>query len=154
MRHPRLIGALVLGVGLAWVATHAASMDDNAIRGLEYAWNQAELHHDVKAVDALLADTFVRVDNRGRLVNKVQYLEEIGSHFTQSQEIVNEDIVVHMYGGIAIVVSTYHVKGSRSGKPFLERGRFVDTWVRLEDRWRCVANQETLVQQNVGLGNN
>ena len=152
MRHTCLIGALVLGIGLARVVANAASMDDNAIRGLEHAWNQAELHHDVKAVDALLADTFVRVDNRGQLVNKVQYLEEIGSDSTQTQEIVNEDIVVHMYGDMAIVVSTYHVKGSRNGKPFLERGRFIATWVRLEDRWRCVANQETLAQPERGAG--
>ena len=154
MSHTRLIGALVLGIGLARVAANAASMDDHAIRGLERAWNQAELHHDVKAVDELLADTFVRVDNRGRLVNKAQYLKEIGSNFTQSLEIVHEDITVQMYGDMAIVVSTYHVRGSRNGKAFLERGRFIDTWVRLEDRWRCVANQETLVQQNAGLRNN
>lgn len=145
-----MIVALVLVGGLVWAVSNSTPTDDNAIRGLEYAWNQAELHHDSKALDALLAETFVRVDSRGWLTGKAQYVKEIGSSSTQSQEIVNEDILVHMYGDMAIAVSTYHVKGSRKGKPFVDRGRFIDTWVRLNGKWQCVANQETLVDNDTG----
>jgi ketosteroid isomerase-like protein len=144
----RFVGLAVAGMALLWTltATAADDMNDSAIRGMEYAWNQAELHHDVKALQALLADNFVRVDNRGRLVTKAQYIKEIGDSTTESQEIVNEDILVHMYGDSAVAVSTYHVKGARKGKTFVERGRFIDTWVRVGGNWQCAANQETLVQ--------
>jgi len=144
----RFVGIAVLGTGLVWAltATGADNMNDSAIRGMEYAWNQAELHHDIRALQALLADNFVRVDNHGRFVDKAQYMKEIASSSTESQEIVNEDILVHMYGDAAIAVSTFHVKGSRKGKTFAERGRFIDTWVRVGGNWQCAANQETLVQ--------
>jgi ketosteroid isomerase-like protein len=144
----RCVGIAVLGTALVWTAAAPAAgeMNDSAIRGMEYAWNQAELHHDVRALQALLADNFVRVDNRGRLVTKAQYIQEISDSTTESHEIVNEDILVHMYEDSAVAVSTYHVKGSRKGKTFLERGRFIDTWVRIGSNWQCAANQETLVQ--------
>ena len=144
----RFVGHAVLGSALVCTvaATAADDLNDSAIRGMEYAWNQAELHHDEKAIQALLADNFVRVDNRGRLFTKAQYIQAISDRTTASEEIVNEDILVHMYGDTAVAVSTYHVKGSRKGKTFRERGRFIDTWVRVGGNWQCVANQETLVQ--------
>ncbi len=69
----------------------------------------------MKALDAFLANTFICVDNRGRLVNKSQYIKEIGGGSTQSREIVNEDLLVHMYGDVAVAIST-HANGLRHGK--------------------------------------
>jgi ketosteroid isomerase-like protein len=147
MKTAVIAGALALVVCLAWATEpEFTSANDNAIRGLEYAWNQAEMHHDVKAVDALLADSFIRVDNRGQFVTKQEYLRGIADASERSQQVVNEDIAVFIYGDTAIAASTYHVKGTRKGKAFVERGRFIDTWVRLRGDWRCVANQETLIR--------
>ena len=111
--------------------------------GLEHAWNQAELHHDVKAAGAMMADSFVYADAQARLLNKAQYLAGISDKSYQAEEIRNEDLKVVMYGDTAIVTSAYTTRGTDQGKPFVHHGRFVDVWVKLSGKWLCVSSQET-----------
>jgi hypothetical protein len=49
----------MLGVVLVASASEPVRLDDNSNRGLQYSWNQAELHHDLKALDALLATMMI-----------------------------------------------------------------------------------------------
>jgi hypothetical protein len=37
-------------------------------------------------------------------------------------------------------------KGTYKGKPFNHRGRFTDTWVRLNGKWLCVATHSSLIK--------
>jgi len=117
--------------------------EDSVMVGLENAWNQAELHHDVNAASAMMADSFVYVDGQGRLLNKAQYLAGIGDKSYHEEEIRNEDLKVIMYGETAIVTSAYTTRGTDRGKPFVHHGRFVDVWVKLNGKWLCVSSQET-----------
>jgi len=117
--------------------------EDSAMVGLENAWNQAELHHDVKAASAMMADSFVYVDGQGQLLNKAQYLAGIADKSYHEEEIRNEDLKVVLYGDTAIVTSAYTTRGTDHGKPFVHHGRFVDVWVKLNGKWLCVSSQET-----------
>ena len=119
--------------------------DKSMILALESAWNQAEIHHDATAAASIMADTFISVDHHGALQNKQQYLAGIKDHSFQPEEIANSDTSVYLYGNVAIVTSEYRTKGTDSGKPFVHRGRFTDTWVKLNGEWKCVADQETLI---------
>jgi len=119
--------------------------EDGAIVGLEYAWNQAELHHDVKAADAMMAESFVYVDGQGQLEGKAQYLTGMGDSSYRPEEIRNEGLKVIMYGDTAIVTSAYMTRGTNQGKPFLHHGRFVDVWVKRNGSWLCVSSQETRI---------
>jgi ketosteroid isomerase-like protein len=144
---PLALVAVFLLSALPFAFPQASSNSvEYAILGLEKAWNQAELHHDVNAVKAFVAETFVRVDDRGRVQNRTQYLATINDLSYVSEEIVNDDLAVYSYGTTAIAVSRFHVKGRENGKPFLYRGRFIDTWVQINGRWQCVANQETRIR--------
>jgi len=115
------------------------------ILALEGAWNQAELHHDAKAADEMMADTFVSVDHHGALTNKRQYIAGIKDRTFNPEQISNENPKVFLYGNTAIVTSEYRTRGTDSGKPFVHRGRFTDTWVNLNGKWQCVASQETWI---------
>jgi hypothetical protein len=44
-----------------------------------------------------------------------------------------------------VVVGVYREKGTRHGKRYLHRERFVDTWLNREGAWVCVASQSTLI---------
>lgn len=119
--------------------------DKSMILALESAWNQAEIHHDATAAAAIMADTFISVDHHGALQNKQQYLAGIKDLSFSPTEIANSDTSVYLYGNVAIVTSEYRTKGTDGGKPFVHRGRFTDTWVKLNGEWKCVADQETLI---------
>jgi len=146
----RMIATFLLSVPLA-LATgqHSAqkTAEDNAMVGLENAWNQAELHHDVEAATSMMADSFVYVDAQARLLNKAQYLAGIADKSYHEEEIRNEDLKVVVYGDTAIVTSAYTTRGTEQGKPFVHHGRFVDVWVKLNRKWLCVSSQETRMTQ-------
>ena len=61
-------------LGLLFATSAFAQSDRGEVSmliALENAWNQAQLHHDSKALDSLVADTFITTDNDGVLMNKV-----------------------------------------------------------------------------------
>ena len=144
IRHsPWLFDGLVLSV--AQNKPTSSSDDKSMILALEGAWNQAEIHHDATAAAAIMADTFISVDHHGAFQNKSQYLASLKDLSFKPEEIANSDTSVYLYGNTAIVTSVYRTKGTDDGKPFVHRGRFTDTWVKLNGEWKCVANQETLI---------
>jgi ketosteroid isomerase-like protein len=116
-----------------------SAADKSMLIALENAWNQAQLQHDSKALDALVADSFVSTDNDGVFENKAQFLADNRDRAYVPSLMANSNETVMLYGTTAIVAGIYHAKGSLSGKPFDHRGRFTDTWVNLDGTWKCVA---------------
>ena len=122
-----------------------SNADKSMILALEGIWNQAEIHHDVGAASAIMADTFISVDHHGKLLNKSQYLADLKDPSFKPEEISNSETTVYIYGDTAIVSSVYRTRGTDDGKPFVHRGRFTDTWVKRDGKWQCVADHETLI---------
>jgi ketosteroid isomerase-like protein len=117
--------------------------DEGKILALENAWNLAEAHKDIKALNRLLADSLVYVEYDGTLMNKAQFLESIKDPSYHPEQIVNEKMLVQVYGGTAVVTATYLEKGVEKGRPYRRRGRFTDTWMYRDGLWQCVASHAT-----------
>ena len=113
---------------------------------LENAWNQAQLHHDSKALEGLLADTFVSTDNDGAFMNKSQFLLDNKDLSYAPTLMANQDERVFVYENAAVVSGIYHAKGLSKGKPFDHYGRFTDTWIFLNGKWRCVATHTSALK--------
>ena len=141
-----LLMAIAVSVAGEDKAMNSAA-DKTMILALESAWNQAELHHDANAVDALVMETFISVDHRGHLQTRAQYIADLTDTSFNPEQISNTDTSVYIYGNTAIVTSAYRTKGTDNGEPFVHHGRFTDTWVNQNGKWKCVANQETLVSE-------
>ena len=144
-RTPTICFLLLLLPLITFAQENTESADKSLILALESAWNQAELHHDANAAAAILADTFVSVDHHGTQLNKSEYLADLNGPSFHPEEISNSDTSVYLYGDVAIVTSAYRTRGTDGGKPFAHHGRFTDTWVRKDGKWKCVADQETLI---------
>ncbi|MFI5058043.1 MAG: nuclear transport factor 2 family protein [Candidatus Acidiferrales bacterium] len=123
------------------------SDDEGRILALETAWNHAEQHKDVAALDQLLANTLVYIDYDGSLQSKAQFLAEAKSESLHPEQIINEEMTAYVYGGAAVVTGIYREKGISKGKPYSRRGRFTDTWVKENGTWQCVASQSTLMSK-------
>jgi ketosteroid isomerase-like protein len=122
-----------------------ASADKSMILALESAGDQAEIHHNASAATAIIADTFISIDHHGVILNRSQDLAGLKDLSFKPEEIVNSDTSVYLYGDVAIATRVYRTKGTDSGKPFVHRGRFTDTWIKRNGEWKCIADQETLI---------
>ncbi len=114
---------------------------------LENAWNQAQLHHDSKAVSNLISDGFIYTDYDGTVMNKADFLKDLKDADYRASMITNDEARVISYVGAAIVVGTYHTKGTYKRQPFEHFGRFTDTWLYQNNKWQCVASHTTLLKK-------
>ncbi len=115
------------------------------IIALEKAWNQAYKLADRKALDALLDDQIVLVNDDGSMQNKAEFLASINPSNSQEQQVTPESITVRVYGNAATATGIFRAKGIEGGKPYVHRERFVDTWIYKDGKWRCAAASATIV---------
>lgn len=143
-------------VYLLWLAGSLASAQNptTSLRGnetlliaLENAWNQAQLHHDSKALDGLVASTFISTDNDGTFMTKAQFLADNRDLSYAPSLMTNSDERIFLYENAAVVAGIYHAKGLNKGKPFDHYGRFTDTWVYLNGKWLCVASHTSALKK-------
>jgi ketosteroid isomerase-like protein len=114
------------------------------IIAMEKAWNQAFKLRDTKAVDALLDDGIVLVNDDGSLLAKGVFLSSIrDSKSSDEEQVTPESISVHVIGGVAIATGVFRAKGVENGKPYMRRNRFADTWVNHNGAWVCVSASAT-----------
>lgn len=139
---------LLLAMSLPVAAQSTTADPDQArILALETAWNRAEEQKDAKALDGLLDSRLLYVDYDGSLMNKAQFLDSVKAPSLHPEQIVNESMTAQMYGTTATVTGVYREKGKVAGKPYLRRGRFIDTWINQNGTWRCVTSQSTLISR-------
>ena len=145
----RLAGILMV-LACASVAQMAAQESSDAtvqskITALEQAWNQAYKMGDAKALDAILDDAVVLVNDDGSVQNKADFLASLRALHAQDQQVSPESMSVHVFGSSAIATGVMRVKRREKGKSYLRRERFVDTWVYKGGRWVCVGTDATPV---------
>jgi hypothetical protein len=122
--------------------------NESLLLALENAWNQAQLHHDSKALGELVADTFISTDNDGTFMTKAQFLADNMDLSYRPSLMTNKDERVFIYDHAAVVAGIYHAKGLNKGRPFDHYGRFTDTWVYLNGKWLCVASHTSALKKS------
>jgi ketosteroid isomerase-like protein len=136
---------LVAGAALAARGQNSQKDEVGHIQALELAWNHALEGKDAKALDMLLANTMVSVDIDGSIMGKSEFLASIKAPDYQPSQAVTEQSGVQMYGDAAVVVGVFRVKGMDKGKVYVRRERFVDTWIKINGTWQCVATTAALI---------
>ena len=134
-------------VGRAQGPAKNSSPDVDRLIALENAWNQAQLHHDGKALKDLVSSSFVYTDYDGTVMNKAQFLADLRDPNYRATLITNDNMRVFPYENVAIVIGRYHTKGVFKGKPFEHFGRFTDSWIYQNSKWQCIASHTTLIKK-------
>ena len=123
------------------------SATKSKIAALEGAWNQAYKSGDAKALDAILDNGIVLVNDDGSVQTKTEFLASVKPSGTQAgsqeQQVAPESMSVHVFGNTAIATGIFRAKGVEGGKPYVRRERFIDTWIFKGGRWTCVATDAT-----------
>jgi ketosteroid isomerase-like protein len=139
-------GVVLLLGGVMALAQQGNSSDEGArVQALDNSWNSALETKDTKALDLILADTFVSVDIDGSIETKSEFLSSIKAPDYHPSQAVTEQSTVHVYGDSAVVVGVFRTKGLEKRKTYVHRERFVDTWVKINGRWSCVAAITVLI---------
>jgi len=138
--------AMLIAAGLSARAANEADIDRGKLMALENAWNQAQMTKDVPAVEQLLAPMFIYTDYDGIVQDKKKFLDDLKDPAYRATSMINEDQQVFPYHNAAVVVGTYHTKGTYKGKAFEHHGRFTDTWMYQDGRWVCVASHISLIK--------
>jgi len=133
------------GVGASGQETDATK---SKIIALEQLWNQAYKAGDTKALDSILDNGIILVNDDGSVQTKKEFLASVNTSPAQSsqeQQVSPESLAVHVFGTTAIATGVMRVKGTENGKAYTRRERFVDTWVLKGGNWVCVGTDATPV---------
>jgi ketosteroid isomerase-like protein len=146
-------GIWVILLSLAGTASLAQTADQatkSKIAALEQLWNQAYKSADTKALDSILDDAVVLVNDDGSVQTKAEFLASVKSSASQSsaqqQQVAPESLNVEVYGNVAVATGVMRVKGVENGKSYTRRERFVDTWLLKRGNWVCIGTDATPVQ--------
>ena len=118
-----------------------------ALKDNENRWAAAAAKHDVKAVEAMVAEDYLGVNSKGKMQSRRAMLGELKGDKDTYTFNKNEKLEVRKYGpNVAVVVGVYREKGTgKDGKAFDRSYRFTDTWVERNGQWKCVAGQSMVI---------
>jgi ketosteroid isomerase-like protein len=110
------------------------------VLALEKAWNQAYKAGDVKALSAILDNSLVLVEDDGSLKTKSEFLATVKAATGNEEQVAPESLTVLVFGDTAISIGVIATKDAKGVK---HRERFIDTWVKRNGSWICIATDAT-----------
>jgi ketosteroid isomerase-like protein len=136
-----VVALACMGTTTGYAQETSAFAVASKIIALEHAWNRASEARDLTSLDKLLDDAFVYVEANGRLLTKSEAL----AHVKRSDvlQVLAESMEVHFHGNTAVVTGILRTKSMKRGRPSVQSGRFVDTWLFKKGRWVSIASLVT-----------
>jgi len=139
-----ILGLLSGVLMLSGLAPKAGTAEEAVIAG-ENQITKSQQTNNVELQAPLLADKYVATDEDGTvLIGKEANLADAKLTTFSSMELT--DLKVTVFGDTAIATGTFADKGTYKGKAFNHRGRFTDTWVKMNGKWLCVASHSSLIK--------
>jgi hypothetical protein len=137
------IPCLVVGQAPAQKAAPApVGSVEQQIMTLEQEWSKADFAQNPAWFERYLANSFVGVDAfTGQEMTKAAYLADVRAKNTKAESVTASDMNVQVFGDIAVVTGVYTtVKSIYKGQDRSGKFRWIDTWVRRDGAWQCVAS--------------
>ena len=138
---------LLLALGSIGLAAQQADPRETKLMILERMWNEAQVHRDSAALDALVSSRFINTEWDGEVSDKQRFLADIRDPLYRPTLATIQDVKMNFFGDTAVITGSYHTQGTYQGKPYDHVGRFTDTWVFDNDKWQCVASHTSLLKK-------
>ena len=147
----------LLAVPPAFAAQHVAvhprpslqPAEQDAIRevvDMERQSKEATLHRDADFTRRTLADDYVAITPLGQVTTKEDAVSARKSGQLRYESLNVSDMVVRVYGDMAVVTARADVKGRQLGEDFSGPYRYTRVWVRRNGHWQTVSYQATVTQ--------
>jgi ketosteroid isomerase-like protein len=118
-----------------------ATNDEEELRRLEHESHEAFLRGDAEVLERMLADDFLFTDPDGRMVDKAGWISDMTRSDVVYESFEIDDLRVRVYGDAAVTNGRVSVRARSAEQVSEERYCYTATYVRLEGRWRVVAEQ-------------
>ena len=113
-----------------------------ALKGYE----AAIISEDTVALKRIWAEEYSFINPQGGIVTREQRLANLRSGATNVVEGINQrEIVVHVFGDMAVVTQLFTLRGTFSGVVTDQEVRGSFTWLKRAGRWQLVFNEITPV---------
>jgi ketosteroid isomerase-like protein len=118
---------------------------EQALEKKAHEYAEALTKRDVKALDEIWSKDYTFVNPRGELLSKAQRIANIKSGTTEFQTMRPQKDRLHVQGNFAVEVGRIVVEGEYSGHESSGEYRYTTVWIKIQKRWRMLANQITLI---------
>jgi len=119
--------------------------EEQALEKKAHEYAQALTKRDVETLDEIWTADYTFVNPRGELLSKAQRIANIKSGTTEFQTMRPEKDRLHVQGNFAVEVGRIVVEGEYSGHESNGDYRYTTVWIKVQKRWRMLANQITLI---------
>jgi uncharacterized protein (TIGR02246 family) len=141
----RIVVGLVLGAMLLAAQSAKSAGTEQALKDIENKWANAYLKSDATTIGDIVADDFVGVSVEGKVQSRADLMAE-AKRSKVTRSIASEMRVRILGPDAAVVTGIWSGAGTDpAGQKFDIVDRWTDIFVRKDGKWKCVAQQSTIV---------
>jgi uncharacterized protein (TIGR02246 family) len=120
--------------------------DERTLLEVERGFIAAVKTRDTSYFERVLAKEYTQVVD-GKTVNFAAQLAELKAGLMQVESMDLRDMRAHVVGEAAMVSMTAEARGAYRGKPFSEKTKGTDFFVKRDGRWQAVYSEMTTIKQ-------
>ena len=114
---------------------------------LNQSFGEAQVRRDIAKLNRLLADDFTLINPAGKILNKAQFLADMGSGDLRYEWLNYDDIGLRVYRDVALVTGRVVRKGQYKGQDNSGQFRFIHIFVKHQGHWQIGIAQATRISQ-------
>ncbi len=126
---------------------HRASEAEQEVLKVNRQWMDALVQGDSATLEQVFAGEFVFIHNDGKVENKSQFIEPIKSERRKYPSLFRDDVVLRVYGDVAVLTARASRTVVSGGKSRTDRVRALDVYAKRNGRWQLVSLQTTRITQ-------
>ena len=135
------VSSLLVGQGATKSTGPQGEGVEQQLKQMEDDWQKATRSKDAASLKRIIADDWVATNEKGKTINREQYISQSTSNTDVVQSNENTDMQVRVYGNTAVVTGGLTEKGTRNGTAYLETYRWTDVFVKTGGHWQAVVSQ-------------
>lgn len=133
------------------VSTTGHDMDDEmTLFYMDQDWTAANARRDRAWYEKNFADDFASVSGTdGRVFNKASDIEDTMNSKDKIEMTESTNQMIRVERNLGVVIGIYRWKGTdENGKPFDNRVRYTDTYVKRDGRWQVLSTIGVPIKEN------
>ena len=144
MRRSLLIpfaAASLLAVAACNTVPRYTGNGEQEVLNAEHEWVAVTLKQDADAFASFLDDDWVGLSHTGNWIEKASWTSRIRSKYTHYEAVELYNLKVRFpRRDVAVVTGDFMQKGMSGTRDNSAVGRYINTWVRIDDKWQVVSS--------------